>query len=160
MSAEFNPSQLGAGAIIGVIVTGAVNLAGHLIKRRTTIDTTRIEDRDRFTDTLMGQVAKLFEKVGELEAVVSNMNRRELTFIRVFANLSGELRVLDGHLSVHQVELKNDSLDRDELQQQTNYMRETLQRMIRLMEQEDAYLREELEEIREAKRETNRTTPT
>jgi ABC-type transporter Mla subunit MlaD len=149
---EFNPLQLAPGAVLGVVITGFVTLAGHLIKRRTTLDTTRIEDRDKFTATLMEQVGQLFEKVGELEAITSTMNRRELTFIRIFANLSGELRVLDGHLSVHQVELKNELLDRKELEQQTNYMRETLHRMIRLMEQEDAYLKQELENVKHENR--------
>lgn len=136
--------QVGIGSIVGAFITGFVSIVGTLVNRSTTIDTKRIDDRGQFTRDLMEQCERMFTEVGELRAAVSVTQRREITFIRLFANLGAEIRILNGYLSVHAMELKREPVDYGELQQQADSMLECLRRMQSLIDTEHEHLTQDL----------------
>jgi hypothetical protein len=136
--------QLGIGGIIGTAVTGLVSVVGQLINRSTAIDTSKIEDRRELTKELFEQLEKTFLKVGELEGSMSLSQRRELVLMRVLINIGAELRILNGFLTVHALELKKDNVNVEELREQAGSMLEALNRMQSLLDAENEYLQTEL----------------
>jgi hypothetical protein len=128
------------GGLGGVIVTSAVALAGLFIKRSTTLDGKRIDDRALFTTNLMSQLAEVNKQVRDLTLAVQSMQRREMTLIRLFATLGGELRVLNGYLGVHLLEIRSEELDRDQLVKQTDVMLQSLNKMTNMLEAEENIL--------------------
>jgi hypothetical protein len=136
--------QLGIGGIIGTALTGVVSVVGQLISRSTTIDTSKIEDRRELTKELFEQLERTFLKVGELEGSMSLSQRRELVLVRVLLNIGAELRILNGFLTVHALELKKDSPDCEELRESAAAMLGALTRMQSLLEAENEYLQTEL----------------
>lgn len=134
--------QLGIGAMFGAFFAAGANVIGHYLTRQTAVDTKKIDDRGHLTTQLMEQLEKTYTKVGELEAVVATANREKLIYMRLIGNLGAELRILNGHLSVHMMELTGERIDRHEVKQQATAMHACFTRMQAMIEREETYLGE------------------
>lgn len=135
--AGLDVNQILAGGVIGTAVTGAVALAGHLLSRLTTVDTSKIEDRSKFTRDLMEQVEKLYEENGELRHAAVASQRRELSFIRFMSYIGGELRVLGGTIASLFLELLRDEPRKEEMLADVQEMQDCSLRISDILAQEE-----------------------
>jgi hypothetical protein len=100
----------------------------------TMTDVSNIEDRGVFRKDLMRQLAETNSKVERMDRRIDAMQQRDDMFMRLFSNLGGEIRVLNGHLTMHQMELRQEMLDPVALQQQADMMSATLGRITVIMD--------------------------
>jgi hypothetical protein len=145
------------GIIIGGGVTGGVALAGHIINRRTSIDTKNIDDRSKFQADLMKQLEDTKEEyaafkkecraeIDEMKRVVRFMQKREFSFIRLLTTIDSELRVLNLHLLVHKQTLEREAnVPSDKIESQMKQICDSVTRIQSAVEKEEKHLLDDSE---------------
>lgn len=95
MVAKIDPGSLSLGAI----VTATVALVGVLIKRATTITTAGMTDRQVLTKDLQTEKSELNKKIEKQADDIEKVRLREMVFIRLFAIIGAEMRILISNLA-------------------------------------------------------------
>jgi hypothetical protein len=143
--ADFDIRQLGVGGVIGVVLTVGANLVGIYLNRRTTIDTSKLDDRSELTQQLMGQLNQAFSDIGELRQSVSTLQRNEGTYIRLIANLGAEIRVCSGFIETAVMEMDGEGeINRPALKANLTRLNMSFVRMERLVSEGSRLFTQEL----------------
>lgn len=136
-------SNLAGGGILGIVIVSICTLLGLLIRRNGSIITARIGAVPKSEENMVKFITELRQRTTDLEKQLSTLDRRELTFIRLMASIGGELRVLNGYLGVHMIEIKAENLDREELNRQCEEIRHGINILINLIDTEERQLSQE-----------------
>lgn len=124
----------------GVLLTAIAGIIGLWIRKTTTIDVSNIDDRGKFRQDLMKYKEMQDIRFAALEKTVRILQDRDSLFIRMFAGLSAEMRLLNGHMGSHMIELALEVLDPQELRQRAQLMSATLGRMQSIIDREERIL--------------------
>lgn len=136
---------------IGAIAPAAAMAFGYWVKSRTVIKLSDVDDRTKFTGTLMGQLETAFQEIGELKAAVALTSRREISFIRMYSIMTAEIRIINGYLGLLREDVKKEGLEDTAIMRQTNEIITGFERMRKLLDDEGQYLSRELALDREAR---------
>lgn len=137
---------LGGGGCAGIGV-----IVGHFVQRSTTIDTSKIADRQKLTETLMEQLEKALEAQGEIHASMVLQERRERVYVRLLLNIRAENRVIMEALAGLLEEVDGGVADNQEIKKRTSRIMESFRTVQEMINKENRYLEEELKANQEAK---------
>ena len=145
----FDLTSLGTGGL----AVAAATAFGYWMKSRTVITLNNVDDRAKFTGNLMSQLEKAFQEIGELKAAVALTSRREISFIRMYSIMTGEIRVINGYLGLLRDDICKEGMEDSQIMSQTKEIIEGFERIRKLLDEEGQYLSRELALDREARQE-------
>jgi hypothetical protein len=133
----------GAGAFAAI-----AQIVGNYLSRKTSLDTTNVDDRAKLTKDLQEQVERDREEHQEFrvevrklqretEATVRLLQQTEERRFRLLSRVEAELRSLNLHLTFHSEALQQEVLNRPMLVRQAETIKGTVERMASAIEAEN-----------------------